>query len=352
MILRAIGKACRKPANRIHFPRFCPNFIETRWLYDHRILILVIEQTEAVNALGLPSGDVPPLPRECSYLFSTPFVLMRQSESSKTPLARAYPLIVGCIKELERDKATAQQREMTEDNVIIVIHKSAGQMIGRLTLDSMDNLLPLAQVLSPHRDAAAQFSPKGPAGFTYDDEQVVEDALLLDDFLPQRADHENGETDETGHDEREVAFPVEEEDRAEMPEVDDPILTDHAVRPEVRESSSCTNLVARARQGVQRIAKQFRIDSQEETSLYQAFGAFLADKDQNSQLSTSLDGEPFLWEPTPADHPGIVLLSDIALRLEPLICSEAASEPTVGEQRRHLEPHRMGINTDQLLAPT
>jgi hypothetical protein len=47
---------------------------------------------------------------------------------------------------------------------------------------------------------------------------------------------------------------------------------------------------------VRRIANQSRIDSQEETFLYQAFEAFLADKDRNFQLSTSLDSERFLEE--------------------------------------------------------
>jgi hypothetical protein len=132
-------------------------------------------------------------------------------------------------------------------------------------------------VLSPHGHATAKLELRGPAAFAHDDEHVVKDAVLLDDFLPQLADHENGETDETSDDEGEVAIPVEKEDRAEIPEVDDPIVTDHAVRLQVRESSSCTNLVARAPQGLQRIANHFRIDSQEETSLSQAFDAFLAD---------------------------------------------------------------------------
>jgi hypothetical protein len=350
--LRSIGKTCRKPAYRIRFPRSCPDFVETRWLYDHRILNFVIEQTEAINSLGLPNCEVSPLFSECSCLLSTLFTLMTQLESSKTPLARAYPLIINGIEELERYTAEAQRRGMNEDNIVVMIYKSAVQMIRRFTLDSTYNLLQLAYVLTPDGYKSAKLQLRQPQAFAHDDEQVIEDDLVLEDFLPQLADHEDGETDETSDDEREVEMAVEEEDRADPPELDEPIVTHHGSRLEVRELYSCTNLVARARQGLQRITVQFQMDSEEEASLYQAFDAFLADKDRNLQLSASLDGERFLWEVTPAYHPGVALLSDIALRLEPIICSEAASERTIGQQRRHLAPHRMRTNTDLLLART
>jgi hypothetical protein len=87
---------------------------------------------------------------------------------------------------------------------------------------------------------------------------------------------------------------AQEKDRADPPELDEPMVTNHRSRLEVRELYSCTNLVARARQGLQRIAVQFRMDSEEEASVSQVFDAFLADKDRNLQLNASLDGERFL----------------------------------------------------------
>jgi hypothetical protein len=319
----------------------CLDFVETRWLYDHRILTFVLEHTDAINALGLPNCEVSSLFGECSGLVNTLFLLMMRLDLSKTPLAQAYPLIIDSIEHLEHYAAEAQLRGMSEDHVIVVIYQAAVGIIRRFTLDSTFNLLQLAYILSPHGYNTAKLQLREPAGFAHDDEHVVEDFLVLEDFLPQLADHENGETDETSDDEAEIVSPVEEEDRADLPEMDEPMLTDHGSRLEVRELHSCTNLVARARQGLQRIASQFQMNSEEEASLYQAFDAFLADKDRNLHLNVSLDGERFLWEVIPSYHPGVTLLCDIALRLEPLICSEAASERTIGQQRRHLAPHRM-----------
>jgi hypothetical protein len=350
--LRTIGKTCRKPANRRHFNRLCPEFVETRWLYDHRILTFVITNVEAINALGLPECQVSPLFRECSPLLGTFFHLMTQLESSKTPLGQAYPLILDCIETLERYAAESQRTLIDEDNAISVMYTHAGQVIRRFTLESTYNLLQLAHILSPRGHASAKRQLRQPDVFAHDDEHPVEESLLLDDFLPQLADHENGETDETSDDEGEIPIEIEEEDGVEAPEVGEPISTEHAVWVEVRELHSCTNLVARARQGLGRIAAQFRLNPDQQAALAQAFDAFLADRERNLHLNTSLDGERFLWEVTPAYHPGVVLLSEIALRLEPLPCSEAASERAIGQQRRHLAPHRMRTNTDLLLART
>jgi hypothetical protein len=66
----------------------------------------VIEQTEAISTLGLPNCEVSPLFSEWSCLFNTLFTLMKQLESLKTVLGRAYPLIIDGIEELERYAGT------------------------------------------------------------------------------------------------------------------------------------------------------------------------------------------------------------------------------------------------------
>jgi hypothetical protein len=108
-----------------------------------------IEQTEAINALGLPNCEVSPLFSEFSCLLSTLFTLMTQMESSKGPLARACSLIIDGIEELECYAAEAERRGMKEGNGVVVIYKSAVQMIRRFTLDSTYNLLQLSSVLTP-----------------------------------------------------------------------------------------------------------------------------------------------------------------------------------------------------------
>jgi hypothetical protein len=95
-------------------------------------------------------------------------------------------------------------------------------MIRRFTLDSTSTLLQLASAVSQHGCATVKPQLGQPAAFAHDGEHVVGDALVLDDFMPQVADDKNGHMDETNDDESEVVGPVEEQDRAEMPQVDNP----------------------------------------------------------------------------------------------------------------------------------
>jgi hypothetical protein len=83
-------------------------------------------------------------------------VLMTSLESPKSPLARAYPLILGSIEEVECYAADGQRPGMTEDNIVVVIDNCAGQMIRPFTLDCPYNLLELVYVLSPRGDATAK----------------------------------------------------------------------------------------------------------------------------------------------------------------------------------------------------
>jgi hypothetical protein len=64
------------------------------------------------------------------------------------------------------------------------------------------------------------------------------------------------------------------------------------------------------------------------------------------------DNTRFCWLSAAVDRPGYAMLAEIALRLEPALCSEAPSERTIGQQRRFLEQHRTRTDTDLLRART
>jgi hypothetical protein len=113
-------------------------------------LTFLIEHKEAINALDFPNCEAFPLFSKCSCLLSTPFILMTHLESLKTPVVRTYPLIVDGIEERERCVSETQRRGMNEGNLLIVIHESALPMILRFMLDSTDNRLQLASLLSLH----------------------------------------------------------------------------------------------------------------------------------------------------------------------------------------------------------
>jgi hypothetical protein len=69
-------------------------------------------------------------------------------------------------------------------------------------------------------------------------------------------------------------------------------------------------------------------------------------------VTHSADRELSCWLSFPEIHPKFTLLSEIALRLERLICSEASNERTIGQQRRFLMPHRRCLSPDLLLVGT
>jgi hypothetical protein len=68
---------------------------------------------------------------------------------------------------------------LREDNVIVVIWESAVQMIRRFTLASTENILQLADILSPHGETTAKLQLGKPAAFAHDDREVVENDPFL-----------------------------------------------------------------------------------------------------------------------------------------------------------------------------
>jgi hypothetical protein len=66
----------------------------------------------------------------------------------------------------------------------------------------------------------------------------------------------------------------------------------------------------------------------------------------------AFDRTRYLWLSAQTERPEYALLAEIALRLEPAICSEAPSERAIGQQRRYLVPHRTRTKADLLLART
>jgi hypothetical protein len=272
---------------------------------------------------------------------------MTELESSKLPLGRAYPLIIDAIERFGRWRTETEHRTSSDDEVV-QIYRDAIECVRRYTLDSTHNLLQLAYVLTPAGHKVARLQLRQPQGFST--QIQIEDVIHLDDFVAQLADHGDGETDETSDDDPDVEILTEEEDTRDAPEAEQPAVENDNLTLSIHETSECTNLVARARCGLERIAEQFRLEREERACLFQCFDVDIADSQRSLGLSESLDHERFRWEVIPAIHPTAALFAEIALRFEPLVCSEAASERTIGQQRRHLSPHRMRTGIDLLLA--
>jgi hypothetical protein len=113
---------------------------------------------------------------------------MTELESSKVPLGRAYPLIIGAIETLDNYRNEMEQRTSSGDEVV-QIYRDAIQYVRRYTLDSTHNLLQLAYVLTPAGNKAAKLQLRQSRAFPA--QVSIDDSICLDDFVPQLADHDD-----------------------------------------------------------------------------------------------------------------------------------------------------------------
>jgi hypothetical protein len=123
--LRDLARFCRKPNQRRILGAICPEFIQTRWLYDHRLLVFVLEHAELINNLPENTNPVTDTFQELSMLLSTLFNLMTALESSTTPLARAFPFIADTVETSLKGRmlvGTTTSPSFTERQLRILLH--------------------------------------------------------------------------------------------------------------------------------------------------------------------------------------------------------------------------------------
>jgi hypothetical protein len=177
--------------------------------------------------------------------------------------------------------------------------------------------------------------------------------LELVDFQGQSADHEVELII------NEEAEPNEEEDDNEAAdeqsvEVDSPEFAHTETLtlqvPAARFSSTCPP--HRARVGLGRILDQFDLAKQSSQSARQAFNHYLTSVESSIGVIAVPDRTRYCWLSAQTGHGESACPAEIALRLEPAICSEAPSERSIGQQRRFLLQHRARTNPDLLLPRT
>jgi hypothetical protein len=141
--LRQLAIFCRKPAQGKQLGRHCPQFIETRWLYDRRILTFILEHEEQINSFDGSPGGVTPIFRAFSRLLKPLWELVTTLEASDVPLSQAYYRLSAAIGEL-RDIAAQEA-----DKKVATVFKQAADFVAQYTLDPTHDLIQLAYVLTP-----------------------------------------------------------------------------------------------------------------------------------------------------------------------------------------------------------
>jgi hypothetical protein len=133
--LRELAVLGSKPASRRQLGRDCPAVVRTRWLYDSRILALVLRTREAVNPLGNRAHRVEPISVALSDLLIVWSQFVTRLENSSCRLSCAYP-------EIERTTShLAAIGDGYRDNVIASAYDAAIQLINEYTTDSSHDLL-------------------------------------------------------------------------------------------------------------------------------------------------------------------------------------------------------------------
>jgi hypothetical protein len=372
--LRSLAVFCRKPAQRRFIGRVCPEFIQTRWLYDHRILTFVLANEEKINALPGPDHKVIPAFHAIEYMLGIFNELVTKLEGSSVPLCFAFPLIHDALQKLAtRGSMFADHLEMS------MLYDCAAARIRLYTLDSTNNLLQLAYILTPNgreharnrfrqdlhlmpcsgqvpleRILRADSTSDGDIWNVLDEETGLREfALPLTLSHNHIVDHEDSEI--VDNEEEEITSVEEDEpEPAEISmigEEDEPIdnIVTVAIGPEYPHYGQ---VVARARLALEQIARQFKLAEIGIAELLAAFDNYVNQETRTLPVSPTLDGTRFTWISAEGSPAGFHLLSEIALRLEPATCSEALSERSLGQQRRYLAPHRLRTKPDLLLART
>jgi hypothetical protein len=349
VLLREMAVFCRKPVQRRRLGRNCPAFIDTRWLYDYRILEFVLMNQDEINSLADPVHKVEPIFLALFGLLSLWFRLVTRLEGSSCGLSNAYPEIQRTTNEL------AAIRDDQADETIAEVYQTAIELINQYTIDSTYDILQLAYILTvPGRQAA--FEQMHEYLMSEPPEQT-EFELEIANFEGQLADHEG---EPIGEPESQPSGEEEEVESEIEGDYENSIDTDPS---EVAETevimlhfphSKCpsTYLAHRAEMGLNRILDQFRLDEEQTAKIQAAFQTYISSPESKVGVRPYMDTDRYCWLSAQTERREYAFLAEIALRLEPAICSEAPSERAIGQQRRFLTPHRTRSNTDLLLART
>jgi hypothetical protein len=193
--------------------------------------LFVLHHEEEINSLPENPILVTPLFHECSTLVSTLFNLMTALESSRTSLARAYPLIREAVQVLDRSAQECSVEGLSD------VYRIASQVVASYLLQSTYDLVQLAYVLTPQgrkearRQLMGGMHDVGTAGRPSDEgndwltqQPQVEEVELFafeSDFASR--DEEVDDPDLEGDGEEEEDSPIGEDTNDYVEDVDDSV---------------------------------------------------------------------------------------------------------------------------------
>jgi hypothetical protein len=347
--LRDLGKWCRKPKWRGQFERNCPEFIETRWLYDYRILHFILEHEDTIKGIEKFACKVTPAFHDFSALLENWYKLVTVLEGSSCRLSHAYQLIANTTARLSQ---IANGFSSSPDLISLrEVYTTAIELITRYTVDSSSDILQLAYVLTPAGRQEAYEQMQHVSGSTIPNRPPF--SIELVDFESQLADHDiegTTKSDDEGLADPQEFIPDEMGGNSDEPFFEN-ITEIYSLAVHAADSPS-HYLAHRARAGLDRILQQLGLDEDQKAQVKATFHHFLSSTSSSLGVMVGFDRTRYLWLSAQTERPEYSPLAEIALRIEPAICSEGPSERAIGQQRRYLIPHRTRTKPDLLLART
>jgi hypothetical protein len=339
---RAAAVILRKPRNRKALGLICPEHCPTRWVYDYVITRFIFNHFE--DAQALLAAESFHLDEDVKFLvplLEKLFVTVRTLECDDSSLAAVVP-------EIEKLAEFLLQEGMKLGGEMEDIYEAAAMNIRSRAFEKGNWIFQLAYVLTPagredarqrhlHAPIPAIAPPKPGDGDPGDD-----DPREHGGFAPSPTDRDS---DGEGEDDL-LQLPEDEETTEEIPESE---KSDDEF-PEVGREQFRLDLWGHAEDGLKDILAQFGIEGTRAETIIGIFQEYMTASSFDLRIKAIPGKNRYAWGVLKSDDSPWSALSDIALRIETLVCNEAVSERTNGAMRRLLAPLRLRMGRETLLS--
>jgi hypothetical protein len=329
----------RKPYAREIIGKMCPMHCTTRWIYDYPLVRFLCNNYEIATTLLESKGlELSPEINLLIPLLEKVFETMRIFEADDAPLACVVPQITKLVEYLQRHANRSGNESVTE------IYHDAIELIRHKCLSTVNFIFQLAYVLTPEGRTLAREVLLDRPMFENESYELVEEEFndhLSCAGLDSRYDQEDVEAD------NQDMLETEEEDResAESESMDD---TDFSEDDNLI-ASECP-LFQEAEEGLREILLQFQLNVDEMNDVIGSFQNYVGAAPTDLCLKPIPKKNRYSWIVSHQNDEIHQILSDIAQRIEAMVCNEAVTERTNSAMKRILSPFRLRMGSNVLLS--
>jgi hypothetical protein len=335
----------RKPRARAMIGAICPAHCPTRWIYDYQLVRFLTNNYEQANNILISYGlYLSPQINLLIPLLEKTFDTMRVFEADDAPLACVVPEITDLLSSLQHYSHSSRCQELED------IYMDAISIIRRKCLMTVNFIFHLAYVLTPAGRTMARnillertvTEIESPEKIEEEIEDHMTCAGLTSRYDKISSDEEDQDMLETEEEDTEK-IPLES-----MAETD--IFEDDDDENAGDTTSSERPLHHEAEEGLREILLQFRLDEGVIDEVIGSFQNFITVAPTDLFIKPIPKKNRYAWGVSQDNEQVHETLSDIAQRLEAMVCNEAVTERTNSTMKRILSPFRLRMSSDILLS--